>query len=592
MGNALNIRRITPVSKVAVNLECAYTSAVGYDHRKYLAQFFTPPVIAKFMVNWVLSGSGARSVYDPAFGLGAFFDNAPSDCEFSGNDIDGAVLDFFRTHTKRMPKSLEESDYLLDFGACRENIVCNPPYLRFQKFINRETVFRAFKDRLDVRLSGYTNSASAFLLKSISELKPGGRLAYILPSEFLNCGYGRLIKEWLIRDGHLDSVIKVECERDAFSEVTTSVCIVLYDSAVRKENVAFRNVGKIDELSDVLAKAPTSMVPLCRLSADEKWEGYFVTASERVRPAISYLVPLSEYGRFSRGIATGANSFFVLSKSDIKDKGLSASSCRRCITKSHQLKHLTFNDEDFDLLADADAPVFLFSPEGNLDEAAMRYIRHGEGLGCDKGFITSHRKPWYKTESRDVSPLLLNVFSRAGYKVVRNYSSALTLTNFHCFYPHAVREKYIDWMFLYLHSNIGRRILSLSKRKYGNLLDKFEPNDLNTALVPRMAFFDSLGAEKLSCLMESVKRGEDVHSELDVIFAPLLLNVEASESVGGGQRTYVRKPKVEQLRLAIEKRNRNYQGRATGKTKSSKPATRKAAVKLPKSVKAKYAKHG
>ena len=575
-----------------MNLGDAYTGAVGYDHRKRLAQFFTPPEIAKFMVDWVLSGSGARSVYDPAFGLGAFFDNAPPDCEFSGADIDGAVIDFFRSHAKRMPKALEQSDYLLDFGRSRENIVCNPPYLRFQKFLNRETVFKAFKERLDVRLSGYTNIASAFLLKSISELKSGGRLAYILPSEFLNCGYGRLIKEWLIRDGHLDSVIKVECEQDAFSEVITSVCIVLYDSAVRKENVAFRNVVAIDELSDVLAKAPTSTVPLCQLDSDEKWEGYFVAASERVRPATQHLISLSEYGRFSRGIATGANSFFVLSKSDIKDKGLSAPSCRRCITKSHQLNGLTFNDQDFDSLVDADAPVFLFSPEGSLDEAAMRYIRHGEEMGYDKGFITRHRKPWYKTESREVSPLLLNVFSRAGYKVVRNYSSALTLTNFHCFYPHAIHEKYVDWMFLYLQSSIGRKILSLSKRKYGNLLDKFEPNDLNTALVPRKAFFDSLGEETLSRLMESVKCGEDINSELDVIFAPLLLNGEASESVVGGRRMYIRKPKVEQLRLAIEKRNRNYQGRAKGETESAKLAKSKVAAKPPKSVKARYAKHG
>lgn len=49
-----------------------------------------------------------------------------------------------------------------------------------------------------------------------------------------------------------------------------------------------------------------------------------------------------------------------------------------------------------------------------------------------------------------------------------------------------------------------------------------------------------------------------------------------------------RKPRMEQLRLAIEKRNRNYQGKAMGKTKSARPAKRKPAVKPPKSVKAKY----
>ena len=176
--------------------------------------------------------------------------------------------------------------------------------------------------------------------------------------------------------------------------------------------------------------------------------------------------------------------------------------------------------------------------------------------------------------------------------MVRNYSSALTLTNFHCFYPHRTREKYVDWIFLYLHSDVGRKILSLSQRKYGNSLDKFEPNDLNTSLVPRMAFFDSLGEEKLASLMESVNCGEDVHGELDVMFAPLLLSAEASEAVGGEHCMYVRKPKVEQLRLAIEKRNRDYQGRANVKTTSAKPAKRKVAAKPPKSVKARYAKHG
>ena len=57
-----------------------------------------------------------------------------------------------------------------------------------------------------------------------------------------------------------------------------------------------------------------------------------------------------------------------------------------------------------------------------------------------------------------------------------------------------------------------------------------------------------------------------------------------------------RQPPMCQLRLAIEKRNRNYQGRVAGKTKSAKssakPAKRKAAIKPQKSVKARYAKHG
>lgn len=575
-----------------------YTRAVGYAHRRRLAQFFTPTAIAQFMVDWTLDGRNAKELHDPAFGLGAFFDCAPHDCIFTGTEIDASVLAIFDAHAQRRPNGLSHCDYLLDFGKHHGNIVCNPPYLRFQKFLNRDDVFRAFRERLDVRLSGYTNVASAFLVKSISELSEGGRLAYILPSEFLNSGYGALVKEWLIRDGHLDSIIEVGCENEAFGEVTTSVCIVLYDSARRIECVSFRRIASLDEISNAMDRPPIRTVPQAQLDIKDKWGKYFVPAEESVRPIASLLTRLSEYGRFSRGIATGANRFFVLSESGKRKNGLADDVCVPCVTKSQQLTGLTFTDADFASLALADKPVYLFSPGISPDEASLRYIRHGEEMGYCNGFITRHRNPWYKTESREVSPILLNVFSRSGYKVVRNYSTALTLTNFHCFYPHRLRDDYVDWLFLYLHSGVGRKLLSLSKRKYGNALDKFEPNDLNTALAPTRSFFDSIGSDELASLMATVRSGGNPSGRLEEVFEPLL----ASEGVMfDDSKNFVTHPlqhaRLEQMRLAIEKRKK-YTGAAMDKTRAVKKTTAKKkvaktpAVKRPKSVKARYGKRG
>lgn len=531
--------------------QAEYTCAVGCDHRKRLAQFFTPPAIAKFMVGWVLGGAGRNAVHDPAFGLGAFLDCAPADCEFTGMEIDERAVEFFSVNSERRPKLLERGDYLLDFGRTHGNIVCNPPYLRFQKFLNRDAVFAAFRERLGLKLSGYTNIASAFLVKSISELEAGGRLAYILPSEFLNSGYGALVKEWLKKDGHLDSIIEVECENEAFEEVTTSVCIVLYDSARRMDRVSFRKIASLAEIDGVMDRSPLQSVPLESLDSGSKWGVHFVCAEDGVRPASELLCRLSESGRFSRGIATGANGFFVLSESDIRANGLSGSSCVRCITRSQQLTRLAFTDDDFDALARADKPVYLFSPGDEPDEQSRRYIRQGEAKGFDSGFITRHRSPWYKTEARSVSPILLNVFSRAGYKVVRNYSSALSLTNFHCFYPHRLRGNYVDRLFLYLHSGVGRRLLSLSRRRYGNALDKFEPNDLNDALVPTRAFFDSLEQGAVENIMEAVRAGEDPASRLDEIFAPLVTGDCGVLASSAPARHAARRRGPEQLRLAI-----------------------------------------
>lgn len=505
-----------------MNLADEYTKRAGLDHRRRLAQFFTPPEIARFMVDWVLGGNGEKAIHDPAFGLGAFFNAAPPDCVFSGADSDGTILDFFREHSVRKPPLLDHADYLLDFGQRHANIVCNPPYLRFQKFLNRETVFNAFRSRLHIKLSGYTNIASAFLVKSIFELAPGGRLAYVMPSEFLNCGYGKQIKALLVRNRHLDSLIEVACEREAFDEVTTSVCIILYDSAKEYDAVAFRRVASLCELGDVMVRPPVCAAPLARLDPGDKWGTFFTDSVRKVRPAARHLCRLSEYGRFSRGIATGANDFFVLSRADAERHGLSAKSCLPCITKSQQIGDAVFTDNDFKSLADSGARVYLFAPGNAPDEASLRYIHKGEEAGYDKGFITRHRNPWYKTEARAVSPILLNVFSRSGYKVVRNFSSALTLTNFHCFYPYALRGQYVDWIFLYLLSGVGRQIVSLCRRKYGNALEKFEPNDLNKALVPNRGFFDSIGMGTREAIMASLIQGEDVDVRLDSLFAPLL----------------------------------------------------------------------
>ena len=512
-----------------MNIVREYTESTGIEHRRRFAQFFTPPEIARFMTKWVLSGRNGDGIHDPAFGLGAFMENAPGGCVFTGGDADELILSFYRNHSGRQPASLKHTNYLLDFGSKYDNIVCNPPYLRFQKFSNRDAVSAAFRERFGVCLSGYTNIASAFLIKSIFDLKPGGRLAYIMPSEFLNAGYGAIVKEHLTKNGHLDSIIEISCEKEAFDEVVTSVCIILYDSSRAFNSVSFRRVDSLADFDAAIAHPPASAVPLRWLDPKAKWGRFFVPEKNRAVPARKHLTALKEYGRFSRGIATGANGFFVLSRPEIFRRGIPQGDCRPCITKSCQLKGSVFTDGDFELLAGAGAAVYLFSPGDKPSPGARQYIEYGESLQFDKRFITRHRTPWYKTESRAVSPLLLNVFSRNGYKVVRNYSSALSLTNFHCFYPNPLSGEYVDWIFLYLLSSAGRKILSLSKRTYGDSLDKFEPNDLNSALVPNREFFDSLGEKTLAGLMLAANRGDCLDGELDSIFAPLLLSTDKED---------------------------------------------------------------
>ena len=498
-----------------------YANRPDESRRRALGQYFTHPKVADFMVRWVLD-SGQKALFDPAFGLGAFWEALPkrSGVEFSASEIDPDIIQSWERKTGESASFVAAEDYLLSWGKGHPNIVCNPPYMRFQKFLNREAVFKDFERKLGVRLSGYTNTASAFLVKSISELAPSGRLAYIMPLEFLNTGYGTIVKQQLIESRHLFAILRLDCEKDIFPDVTTSIGIVLFDSAVRHASVKFYSLKSVEDLAGLRGIDPISEVSFGRLDAKHKWLPLFQKRAFAVDSGES--TPLSSFGRFSRGIATGANDFFVLRPSSARKFAIEeGSECVPCITKSSQICTPVFEATDYTALHEADRPVLLFSPKEERSVGAGEYIKYGESAGFNARFLTRNRKPWYKTESRRPAPLLLGVFSRGGYKVVLNRSNALSLTCFHGFQPNLFGEQYLEHLFLYLWSNVGREIISLSMRQYGDSLDKFEPNDLNAALTPSTDFLAAMPKDKLPAAIQEIGETGRAPRWVETFFAPL-----------------------------------------------------------------------
>ena len=498
----------------------AYLAEVGDAHRKRYGQFFTNPLVASFMVNWVLEGN-RKSLHDPAFGLGAFH-NAVGDqrgVAFSGSEIDPRVLKHWRRHSPDSTAHVLEEDYLRSWGRSHSNIVCNPPYMRFQHFRNRDQVFAEIKRRTGLPLSGYTNTASTFLMKSLFELAPGGRLAYVMPLEFLNAGYGEVIKRRLVAGSHLAAIVKLSCEKEVFPDATTSVGIVLYDASAARSNVDFFNVKSIEDLPDLMQKCPVSNVSIRNLDPAAKWLPFF--RRKTVLPHRADLVPIEHYGRFKRGIATGANEFFTLRPSRVKELGVPTADLRECVTRSVQAQRPVFTGEAFVSLKGSDEPTYLFSPAPNPSPEAMRYIRFGETRRYHERFLTSKRTPWYKTETRSPSPLWVGVFSRGGYKVVRNRADVLNLTCFHGFQPNLFGHQYTDRLFLYLMSDAGREIVSLSIREYGDKLDKFEPNDLNSALAPEPQWFDGIDEAEVTRSIAQVEATGVLPEKINVRFGAL-----------------------------------------------------------------------
>lgn len=511
------------LTKLSTPDNARYLEQVGAEHRKRFGQFFTHPAVASFMVEWVL-GAGGTSLYDPAFGLGAFLAPIVSNgrVNFTASEIDPTVLRFWADATGGDISFVTNEDYMLSWGRQHENIVCNPPYMRFQKFLNREAVFNAFSQNLKLRLLGYTNIASAFLLKSLSELDSAGRMAYIMPLEFLNTGYGKLVKAKLLEGGHLVAIINLECERDIIPDAITSVGIILYDAGKGYSTVDFHTITAIDALDNVLESAPATRIAWSDLDPNDKWLSYFTPTDYSIN--VSNMVTLDYYGHFSRGIATGANEFFTLRPSEVRLRGMGEAECIPCLTRSSQVRGAIFSSADYDSLVQDDAPVLLFSAAGTHSPEAEQYIQFGEAKGYHKRFITRNRRPWYKTEIRAPAPLLIGVFARGGYKIIRNHSSAVSLSCFHGFRPNLCGQQYIDHLFLYLASQPGRQIVSRSMRRYGNSLSKFEPNDINEVYAPTPGVFDEMTDKDVRDALLYVKETGHTPDYIDAFFEQLKLD--------------------------------------------------------------------
>ena len=459
--------------------EKEYVKIVPLEHRKKFAQFFTPEQISDFMANWVLNGRKEKlDILEPAIGLGIFSRSLHKQnphIQVVGYDIDKTISsyarDFFASQEYNV--TITNENYITTSWSDKyDGIICNPPYLKFHDYDNA-TLIPIVNNRLHTHLNGFTNIYTLFLLKSISQMKEGGRMAYIIPSEFLNSDYGVEVKRVLLQSGLLRHVIIVDFTKCAFDDALTTACILLCENGRDSGNIHFSNIDDVAKLSSSFTEYTS--FPSSQLKPEIKWKQYY---EDTWSSKYNHLVPFSTFAKVSRGIATGSNNYFTFKRSKIDSYNIPDDSFRRCICHAADVQSPIFSEEDFEDILNHDKTVFLFNGCANYnDPHVQNYIRMGESIGVDKKYLTANRSPWYALENRKPSPIWVSVFNRNGLRFVRNKAGVYNLTTFHCVYN--IGEIDTDILFAYLVTNVAKEIFLDNSRQYGNGLVKFEPNDLN-----------------------------------------------------------------------------------------------------------------
>lgn len=430
------------------------------------------------MCQWVLKGRKKTHVLEPAYGLGIFSRVIERTTNILVDAYEADPI-IFNAAQSVLPIGVDlvNDDYFLsDWSTKYDAIICNPPYFKFHDYDNASYIPDVNK-HLGTKLSGFTNLYSLFLLKSLAQLQEGGRLAYIVPSEFLNADYGVEVKRALIESNALQHIIIVDFTECAFDDALTTACIILCERCNGSHNVRFSVVKDVQQLNssfDEFVEYQTE-----KLDAEKKWKAYY---EDRNCVKYNHLVPFSTFAKVSRGIATGANDYFTFKLSKVDEYNIPQSSFRHCICHASDVSGQVFTSEDFEKIANRDKTVFLFDGSAEPDECHVQfYIHLGEEIGVNKKYLTASRKPWYALENREPSPIWVSVFNRNGLRFIRNKAGVYNLTTFHCVYN--ISDIDTEILFSYLVTNVAKEIFLDNSRQYGNGLIKFEPNDLNKGMV-------------------------------------------------------------------------------------------------------------
>ena len=501
---------IKDISQATDNqVEKDYSKITSLEHRRKFAQFFTPFQLATLMVDWLLGNKNLKTVLEPAFGLGVFsraLISKKSDLSIKGFDIDEKIFaESKEIFNNTSIVELHLKDYMFnDWNNKYDGIICNPPYFKFHDYDNK-TILNEIKNRLKIKLSGFTNLYTLFLLKSIYQLNPNGRLAYIIPSEFLNSDYGKHVKSALTKNNVLRHIVVFDFEENIFDDALTTACILLCSNDNHNQKVKFSTIKEIDDLE--LIRTYISEYPLYsiddstfnnnKLEPKVKWRKYY-----QKQNGIRYknLIPFSSAAKVVRGIATGANEYFTFSKSKANQYGIDKKYLLPCICKAVDVRDNFFTEDNYHSLIKSDRQTYLLNANDSKDENVLKYIDFGEKTGIDKKYLTANRTPWYSLENRPPSPIWVSVFNRSGLKFIRNEANIFNLTTFHCVYPvqNSLFDNInIDVLFAYLLTDIAREIFEDNCREYGNGLQKFEPNDLNKAMMLDLTLLDKKTENKI-----------------------------------------------------------------------------------------------
>lgn len=489
---------------VKLSPEAQYEACSSLEKRKKLGQFFTPKSISNALASWLTDGEEGKSFLDPAAGTGvlleSLFERSPG-AQAMGIDLDDEPL---KRAKSRLPGQckLIQADYLeTTFEEQFDGILANPPYIRHHDF---KADNKHYRGQVLGKLSKLTNIYVLFISKIIEDLKPGGRAAILVPSDWTTSNFAEPLRLWLTRCGYLRRLVLFDTGGEVFHDnLSTGSILFLEKNPLSSLTEVLVVPADIEEsLGSQLGNEELPSELRCylrehrisELNPKEKWLSSLKGENHDVREGFTSLGTLASS---KRGIATGANAFFHISKKQY-DLETQKVAFRKCIGRAKDASGLIFGDRDFEQLEENGSPSRLL----DLDEIfGAAYLEKGVSLELPKRYLLRTRKRWFDQETRSPADIWVGVFGRDGMRFIANEAGVHNLTCFHGLYTGLDLESNRALVAI-LNSSQVQKINTQHQRSYGAGLNKLEPKDLLSLFVMDVRTLSRETIQELSFSLE------------------------------------------------------------------------------------------
>lgn len=476
------------------------------SEKKQYGVFYTPKRVADVLCKWAIRSKSNR-VLEPSFGGCDFLESSRSrfielglqkavaERRLFGADVDPSAFGTLSTFLANPNGHFKQQDFLsLSVNSFPVNdagfdvVVGNPPYVSHHNMSDeqKKTAFKSLGDK-SFELGGRASLWAYFVLHSLSFLKPGGRMAWVLPSSFLYSDYAKQVRDTLSKRFERCLLINLH-ERLFISDGTEEISVITLCEGLVESNpgpdmqiVSASNTSEIEKVIErwkkKKIKGKSNILASNRLSntqAKKLFEQLCAGNSTKL---------LGELFDIQIGIVSGANSFFILNSENWKKHKLPEKVASRVLTKFRFAKGMTLEQEDVETILQNGENCLLVDTTKvkQIDSKVQEYLDTFPKDKIETMSTFTRRKRsgvWHRFNDNRIPDAFFPYMQNAGTWIVINNADVNATNSIHRLYRREkFSEKDLKLATISILSTFSQLSAEIEGRTYGAGVLKHEPSE-------------------------------------------------------------------------------------------------------------------